>query len=65
MKKEKSNCEKINLPEFKGECQKLKSTLKKIIYFENGDCFDNQNNYLGKGELIDGILNVKIENKFK
>ena len=66
LKKEKaySQCAVIgSLPDFK-ECGNIQpiNRIEKIKLYENGDCYDQNDNYLGKGKLVDGCLQVERAN---
>lgn len=66
LKKEKaySQCAVIgSLPDFKG-CGNIQpiNRIENIKLYENGDCYDQHDNYLGKGKLVDGVLQVEREN---
>ena len=59
-----SQCAVIgSLPYFKG-CGNIQpiNRIKKIKLYENGDCYDQHDNYLGKGKFVDGVLQVERAN---
>lgn len=63
-KKAYSQCAVIgSLPDLKdcGNIQPI-NRIEKIRLYENGDCYDQHDNYLGKGKFVDGALQVERAN---
>ena len=64
MEKQKSNCscEKVDL-ESLSECTNIVPlrTISKIKMALNGNCYDQYGNFLGKAQIIEGRITIKIE----
>ena len=57
-------CQKVIQDVTQPHCDVLDvfETIKKIKLYENGDCYDQHDNYLGKGKFVDGVLQVERAN---
>jgi hypothetical protein len=53
------SCQKdYKLPEIKPECKIVKPLINKVKFFDNGEVYDEFDNYLGQGVYENGVLTI-------
>jgi hypothetical protein len=53
------SCQKdYKLPKIKPECKTVKPLIKKVKFFDNGEVYDEFDNYLGQGVYENGVLTI-------